>query len=542
MQSDPPARQPEEELNEEDLEFKPIVKYTAVGLALVALLGIEYATYALGRSHGFNEGVTSGVVSKAVNDAAVENLTHFMRVATADEATLLAAVSRRDEELAWIKDPAVRREAEWVLAFALLNRRKASAAEDTLEGLFASAEADELWAHRALIVARAMAEAGNQPLALHYYRFASRAYAALQQVREQAAVLSEMVGLIAAPTDNPTEQLKALGELEADITALGDTGKPLLAGLLAHMGRIHRAHGNREEAISCFGRALEGADLSHSPALAGAAVSMGSALLEQGDTERAAILLRDGISRLGEHPGDAAYLPAALRDLARIELESGNPDNALALLYRAEGAAMGRVPENSPYWLFLYDQRGWISFTKESYEVALADFNKALMQEGVPAEHRALPLEGAGRCCLTLGRAEDALKFLNEAAALRAEHFAGDRPAQGRVYVLLAQAHDLAGNIREAADNYAKAIDFLPDAPGENSDRFNAMMARAYALSQMKDWNAAIQAWNALRPLVERGSARAAEVEEQVSHCLRYGATLSEEVDADDDAEAESGQ
>lgn len=538
MESEPNQDYQQEELNDDDLVFKPIVKYAAIGLGLVVLLGVEYATYRLGFSQGFTAGVTSEVVSEAVNTAAVNNLTHFMQVATSDDATLLATVRNRNTELAWIKNDKVRREAEWTLALALVNRHKAAEAAELLKTLFGAAEKNELWAHRALIVARAMADESRPAEALRYYRYAAAAYAAKGRSREQLTIYSEMAALVAAPSDNPREQLEALERLQKEVAALGDSGKPLQADLLAHMGRIHRAHGRQEQALSCFEQALAGADLSKMPTLAGAAVSMGSALLEKGDVQRAEQLLRDGVSRLGEHPADAAYLAAALRDLARIELELGNAENALALLYRAEGAAMGRMNDNSVYWLCLYDQRGWIHLTKGSHESALADFDRALAQNGAPEELRAQPLEGAGTCCLTLGRVEDAARYLKEAVELRKKHFSGDKPAIGRVYLRLAQAYDLTGSTREAANTYALAIEHLPQVPGEDSDYFNALMARAYALSQIKDWNTAIQAWDALRPLVTKGGPRAREVEEQFALCRRYGATLPEEVDADDATEA----
>ncbi|MBQ8900970.1 MAG: hypothetical protein IJY72_08435, partial [Akkermansia sp.] len=78
MESERNQANRQEELNDDDLEFKPIVKYAAIGLGLVALLGVEYATYRLGFSQGFTAGVTSEVVSEAVNTAAINNLTHFM--------------------------------------------------------------------------------------------------------------------------------------------------------------------------------------------------------------------------------------------------------------------------------------------------------------------------------------------------------------------------------------------------------------------------------------------------------------------------------
>ena len=134
-----------EELSSEELEFKPVVKYAAIGLAIVSLLGVEYATYKLGFSNGFTSGVTSEVVSEAVNNAAVENLTHFMQAATADEATLLHTVRTRETGLSWIKNPSVRREAEWMLALAMMNRGKVADAADMLKELFPRDEASELW-------------------------------------------------------------------------------------------------------------------------------------------------------------------------------------------------------------------------------------------------------------------------------------------------------------------------------------------------------------------------------------------------------------
>lgn len=537
MQSEQPQSVREEELSEEDLEFKPVVKYTAIGLALVALLGVEYATYQLGFNQGFHDGVNSEIVSEAVNTAAVENLTHFMQAATADDATLLAAVRDRATGLAWIKNEQVRREAEWTLAMALINRRKAPEATELLESLFSAAPAEELWTNRAVISARAMADAGKTETALHYYRYAAAAYGKLGRSREQLGMYSEIAGLVAAPTDNPQEQLPKLEELLKDVDALGEAGKPLRADLLAHIGRIHRAHGRRDEALRCFEQALTAADLSKTPAMAAAAVSMGSALLEKGDSERAAQLLRDGVSRLGEHPGDAAYLAAALRDLARIETEQGNADNALALLYRAEGAAMGRLNDDSVYWLCLYDQRGWIQLTKGAYEAALVDFARALEQKNAPEELRALPLEGAGICCLHLGRSAEAVKYLQECVLLRTRHFADDKAAFGRVYLRLARSYDLGGSTREAADTYGLAMANLPCEGGENSDFFQATLARAYALSQLKDWGAAIQAWNALRPLADKGGSYAREIVEQFAICQSHGAALPGDADTDDAAE-----
>lgn len=531
---------PPEELNEDDLEFKPVVKYVAIGLALVALFGVEYATYRLGFSNGYNSGVSSEVVSEAVNNAAVKNLTHFMQAATADEATLLHMVQNHKHALSWIKDEVVRREAEWTLASAAMSRGKVEAAAELLKELYPRPAASALWGRRALLTARAFAEAGNRRSAAVYYRYAARVYGQHKQGREQLAAYSELAELLASAADKSEAQLVALEKLQKEVSALGAQGKQLQAYLLAYMGRIHRAHGNSEAALRCFEQALAAVAPDEVPALAGAAVCLGAVLLEKGETQRAEQLLRDGVSRLGEHPGDADYLASALRDLARIELENGNADNALALLYRAEGAAMGRIEAASPYWPCLYDQRGWANFSKDAHEAALVDFTRALAVSGTPEELRAQPLEGAGRCCIALGRAEEAMAHLQEAVQVRNRHFAGDKPALGRVYFSLAQAYDMAGRPREAADTYGSAAANLPQLPGEESDATSAMLGRAYALSQLGDWNAAIQVWSALRSALPRESAHSREVEEQIAHCRRYGATLPEEVDTDEGEHTEA--
>lgn len=536
MEPNSPEPSPVAEPGEEELEFKPVVKYTAIGLAVAALLGIEYATYRVGFSHGFTDGVNSGVVSEEVNNAAVENLTHFMQVATADEATLIKAVEDRANSLAWIKNPDIRREAEWTLAVALMNRNRISDAGAMLKELF-SGEADSaVWGHRALITARGMASAGHAKAAGSYYRFAIRSFRKLGHTDKQVAACSELAEYVAASTEGGEAQLNILKELYAEVEKIGEPARLLKSTLMAYMGRLYRMIGQEEQALACFEKALEGADLDKVPGLAGAAVTMGSALLEKGDSARAAKLLRDGVNRLGEHPGDASFLASALRDLARIEMDNGSAENALALLYRAEGAAMGRIDDNSSYWLCLYDQRGWVNLTAGSYQLAMSDFNKALVDRPVAEALRAQPLEGAGRCCIALGDVQKAESYLQQALTLREKHYSSDKAVMGRVCLLLGQACDQSGKTAEAAEYYGRAVEMLPDEQGETSDRFHAMLSRAYALSQLKDWNAAIQVWGALRSYVAKGSSRAREVAEQFAHCERNGAHLPEDVDEEEAA------
>ena len=532
MQSPSEYQAPEtEDLNDDDLEFKPIVKYTAIGLAVVALLGVEYATYRLGFSKGFSDGVQSEVVSEAVNTAAVNNLTHFMQAATADDETLLKTIRDRKTGLAWIKNPDVLREAEWMLAVACMNRGRVSPAGEMLRELFPRESEKDLWAQRATLVARAYTEEGKPKSAASYYRYAARIYGKLKMAKEQLAAYTELADIMASAEMESADQLEQLDKLQAEVAELGEQGKLLQANLLACMGRLHRVAGNHDAALSCFERALSSVAVDKVPKLAPAAVSLGSVLLEKGDVERARRLLKDGLSRLGDHPGDADYLASALRDLARIEVEAGNPDEALAYLYSAEGAAMGRIEQDSPYWHCLYDQRAWIHFTREAWAAALADFNRALSAMSMTDPYRAQPLEGAGRCCINLGRPEEAVAYLQDAVLMRTRHIATDKPALGRVYIALAQAYDMDGKPREAADNYALALQNLLKDTDVESDYFIASMGRADALSQLKDWKNAVLAWAELDGKAEPGSHRDAEVKAQLDLCRLHGAALPSAAD-----------
>lgn len=512
---------------EAQLEFRPCVKYAGIGLAVLALLGLEYATYRAGHERGYAEATASGHVSEAVNTAAVENLTHFMQATSRDDASLLATVANRETELGWIRDPDVRREAEWMLAQSLIDRGLALQATELLAELFRSAPAQPVWARRAMVTARGLAEEGRMQEALAYYRYASTRFAAAGQSEGQLRALTSMVELLAS-MEGEEEVLSALEGLQHEAAALGKVGQNLRAHILASMGRLYRMHGDHTRALTCFEEALSGMNPDETPGLASAAVCYGSALLEKGDREQAERFLRDGVSRLGDNPAEAPYLVSALRDLAFLEQERGNADAALALLYRAEGAAMGRIAPQSNFWLCLFDQRGWVHYAREAYEPALADFHRALAFVGGSEELRVQPLEGAGRCGIALGKAEEAERCLRDCLELRQRLYPSDAMALGRVNLLLGQACDMTGKGKEAAEAYGRAAELLP-ADRAAEDRLLALMGRAYALSQREEWEAASAVWEEVLPLVQEDAARTSEVRSQLQLCRRYGAGDAQE-------------
>ncbi len=534
-----PAPELSEELYEEDddanLEFRPIVKYTGIAVLLGLLVGIEYATYTGGYERGYRDATHSGVVEASINEAAVANLRNFMQVASADDDTLLSTIANRGSALAWIREPTVRREAEWLLAQSALDRGKGEDITDLLAELFREASATDVWARRALIAARYLAATADTASATEAYRTAIARFAALGNSDTRLVAMNELASLLAGSSDDTT--LSALDALQGEASGLGDAGRLLRADILAYMGRLYRERGDQAAAMRCFEDALVGVNADEVPALAGASVCYGLALLEKGDTQRAENLLREGVSRLGDTPADVSYLISGLRALAQLEQERGAADAALAHLYRAEGAATNRVPAHNNFWGCLYDQRGWVNMLKGAHDAALTDFRRAI---DLPAADDVLlqSLEGAGRCCIVKGEADNAVLYLAKAAELRERLMAHDHSALGRVYLLLGSAQDMRGDSTAAATAYGRSTELLAAATGADDleNRLSAHMGRAYALGQLGQWAEAATLWEQAQPLVAGDAAREAEVRNQLTLCRRHGAATADDAD-DEEAE-----
>lgn len=500
------------------LEFKPIVKYTGIGLALLLLAGAEYGIYELGYDRGYVAATSSGEVQDSVNAAAVGNLTHFMQMAVDDDTALLDTVKNRRETLAWIRESSVRREAEWTLAQTLIDRGLVTEGSEMLSSLIPEAPKTELWARRASLVAAAFAKVGQEEAALAYYRLAAGIYADLQQVENQIATQADMVELLAASPAPVKEVLATLDALQQETVAAGEAARGLRSTILAYMGSLYRRSGDETAALRCFEQALDGMSADTMPELIGAAVCYGMALLEKGETERAEKLLRDSVSRLVDNPAEISFQVSAMRELARIEQERGHADEALGLLYRAEGAAAGRIPADNPFWACLFDQRGWLNVLKQLYESAHADFVKAMRHTEHP-DLLAQPLEGAGRCCLALGKSDAAVQNFARAAEIREQHIPAAKADLGRVYLLLGQAHDMAGQPSAAIEAYERAVSLLPQ---DSSDRPFAEMSLAYAYSQTGRWNDAYGLWSALQQVFADDAVRLDEIRDQLAVCRRH--------------------
>ena len=138
----------------------------------------------------------------------------------------------------------------------------------------------------------------------------------------------------------------------------------------------------------------------------------------------------------------------------------------------------------------------------KNYQTALLDFNAALTS----TQEAALlvqPQEGAARCYLELGRTDLALPLLEKCLGIRKELFTADRAAIGRIHLLLGQIFDQQGKTAEAEAAYGAAIEnSAGNAPDEEDNRCLALMGRAYALTQLRRWQEAYDAWEQLMPLL----------------------------------------
>lgn len=545
MPSSPDQHAPQRERNDDQMEFKPVVKYAAIGLAVAALLGVEYATYRVGFSNGYVEGVNSGEVSETVNVIAVDNLRHFMQISTADEASLLETVRNRETTLAWITEPSVRLEAEWTLAQALITRGLTIEAHPMLQQLLpAEQQCTDVWLRRSLLAARALVEEKHYAEAEYYYRYAEAYYTAQKNNDALVSLIAERLAYLPTFVKDDTELHKALTSYAKQAAQLGPKGKELYASLLSWKGRLYREKGTPEalqKANKCFELALREMDTTRVPELAGASVCVAALLIDKGETERAAELLRDALTRLGDNPSGAPYMLQALRDLARIEQDKGNVDAALALLYRAEGVALTHESPQSAFWNCLYDQRAWLNLLKGNPAGALIDFENALSRSGELPILRAQPLEGAARSCIATGEIDKAATYLTECVEIRKTHFANDPESLGRAALLLGQVHDMRGEVQEAVSMYGLAADLLPAEENEaGEDRVTALFAKAYALAQLRKWTESATVWNDLQHMLPKDSKRRREVADQLEACKLKGAVLPDEVDAEESTDDQS--
>ena len=100
---------------------------------------------------------------------------------------------------------------------------------------------------------------------------------------------------------------------------------------------------------------------------------------------------------------------------------------------------------------------------------------------------------------------------------LRQQFAPGDKPAIGRINLLLGQIYDQQGKQQEAEAAYAVAVENQQgDSPDEVENRRMALLGRAYVLSEMQRWADAYATWQQVLPLFENEPDRREEARAQM--------------------------
>lgn len=506
---------------EEELEFRPWVKWCGLGVAGLVSVGFFLATYYIGYGQGedagFAKAIASGQVEQQLNDAASRNVLSFMRLASASEEELKKASSDLNAAFGWIKETDVRLEAEWSLADALLERGLTDVAVAVLNPLFEKAPHSIEWAYRMLQAGNVLASAQKYDIAASYYNRAADCFAENKQEGWRLEALSQLIALASCSPQGGAETIATLENLLSKLTNSDEGTRQLRSMALVHIGQQYTCAGKHAEAAQKYSLALKEAENLRMVRPEGA-VSRGTALLALGDAAAAEPMLRMAEKNPGNNLSDVASRLLALRQLAVIEQQRGHNVTALALLHRAQGMAEGRVLAGNPFWPCLYDQRGWMHYVVQNFQTALLDF-KAAMATTQDPQLLMQPQEGAARCYLELGKGAEAQPLLEQCLALRRQHTPDASVAIGRLNLLLAQIYDQQGKVPEAEAAYAIAVQKIPaDVPEEQNNRLTALLGHAYTLTELQRWAEAYNAWETTLPLVEDQYDRREEVRNQMRH------------------------
>lgn len=485
---------------EAELEFRPWVKWAAAGILAGLCVGLGWATFSLGYHQGYTESAASGRVQASLNELAAQNLRYFLQLSAADDATLVAHATR-PEHLAWIEHPEILREARWLLAEQMLERKLYEPAIALLDDLYKGKQEPCPWAERAETAAYFLALGAHTLQAKAYYRQAVRLHAQAGNMPGRVRAFRELAIVEINTAGNPGEYMASLEALLKECADMGEAARSLQHVLLVHKGICHREQGENDKAAECFAAVLEGAEPS--PATAWEAAYLGAAMVEQGQYQQAESLLWTAVT-VPTNAAEGVAQVLALRYLSVIREEQGNIPAALGLLNRAEGVASTYLYRRNPFLASLAIQRGWLSLVMEDFETASAAFEQALAHAQSPTQ-QVQALEGVARCRMVLGKVEEAPEYLKRCLDLRKSHFTALQADMGRCLLLMAQVAEQLGKPQEAASAYAEAIPLLrTELSAENKDNLiAALTAQGILQFHLSHWEASLSAWKELLPLVQ---------------------------------------
>ena len=503
----------------EELEFRPFVKYAAMGLVGLVILGSGYATYALGYRSGFNAGIRSGLVSESLNDVAIRNLSHFLQCSTAGDSELIAHAADSDKFLAWIQDARVKKEAQWVLGCTLLDRNLGKEALPVLEKAFAGAPSDISWVRRGLKVAERLLDFGMPEEAGTWYSRAKEQAALVKAPWEQSYALEGQVHALLRARAAGKQTSAELNALIREAKQLGDIGNTARCIIMVNEGERLASIGKRAEAKRYMDatRELLPENVNELPAVA--LVCYGVACKATGDAAKAQELLTLGEKRLGHGMQDTISRLRALRYLSELAAANGDKSTAKSMLDKAEGIASGKVSLKEPFWNCLYLQRAWLQMDEGNKTAAKAGFMQAVNNSPLP-EIAVQAMEGAASCCLDEGAADEALDLLDRCLTLRKKHFAEDTVSLGRVTLLKAHAVDHKGDAAQAVDLFADAANLLQgDAPEVVENHNMALLWKGHAQHKSEQWQACLETLEQVLPFLEDKRNLREEAEARIQDC-----------------------
>lgn len=493
---------------DEELEYKPEVKIAAAVLLLLAWAGVCFVFYRLGRQSGYEDGLNSEQVAKRIYTDAQNYITHFMQIASADDNILLDKVLHHGEKLAWVTDQEIKRDTLGMLLSVVMDRGLILQAETALDEILPLQQPST--PERIALMqkaARSLAMAGKWEKAQAYFKCAEEAYRSQGNKKAWQEALQERAAYLATGCGGDTAARRAaLEEMLAEQQEHAADAAGLNAELRILLGRVLREQGEKEAAAKHFREVLSAA-IPEQDANVITTICQGAAHLELNEREAAKNQLKAVLEQREATAGHALplYLIMGLRDLATLTLDEPQARETLTYLDMAKTLATPYIPANSLFWPALKEQRAWALFVARDYHESLVEFHHVLQAVSNQDEKlRTRPLEGIARCCLALGRVEEALPAADECAMLRARFFPEAKESLGRVYLLLGQVCDQCGHEDRAAEAYGHAAEALPEGHGGKA---MALVSQAYSLSQAQQWEAAAKAWEEALPLLPQDDA-----------------------------------
>lgn len=502
-----------DENTSQQTKFSTRTKWCIVGgfAAVCALLYI--ILYQIIYEIGYNDGAryTPPEVIRQSEEQALAVASNFVKDVFESPQSLAELLKNRHARMSWIKDEAVKENTSWGLTRELMNRGSVIeampiAAELIGQGYQLGKFAE--WAPRAELVAKNLCHHHHFKESIRFWADALQGY---QSVNNQDGMLHCLRYLVYAEQNNNrlTHAIQYLEQAIILCDQLGEKARLSKAHLLAARGRIAYNQGKRDDSQAYFKKAIElvspeGTKENSDFSLA--YICLGEAMLELGKKREAKEYFLKGIPTASKDKFLVNDYLSALRGLARISVDFGKYEEALAYLHQAEGAAHSVLARNHVFWAGLYDQRGWLGLLRNTESEACLDFTKALETPSATPIIKAQSTEGLGRAYLLLGDGAKACGYLAESVRMREAHFPGDSFSLGRVYFSLGQAEDLSGRVPEALQAYTKSVNYLQSCKSSDAQAHllkQALLCRAYAQCDALDWSGAVESFQQVLPMLE---------------------------------------